>query len=472
MKIRLMIAITALAGIVTVNAGTMDKYYKDTSGKPHYPVPSIDEPVDGTQNFWFVAPGAVRLGKFGLSGKSLSDVTDTTFECRPNCAWGKVTYKVTLLGPCEGSSNPKHMKPDRFSFSQIVFSDLKNHAGKEYAIGGTITKLLPDARGFEADVAFANGTSTCRFNVLAFEPKSEMPQVHSRHYGPNFRHWFDVYYPKDRDDKPLPFILYIHGGGWGALDKSGALGAMADGWTRRGFAVVSVGYRFIGSYEEHPAMTVPVAAPLLDAARCLQYVRYHARELGLDKNRVAATGGSAGGCTTCWLALHDDLADPASDDPIARESTRLTCAFPCQAQTSLDPKQMREWIPTIQYGAHAFFSAKERPKDKGETFDFWLSRRDEILPLIKEFSPYEWASADDPPMLHVYGGQEDVIPPKDAGNATHHPKFGENLHKRLKKLGVESWYWADNVRCENPRYDRFSGQAPFVIDHLMPEKNK
>jgi len=91
------------------------------------------------------------------------------------------------------------------------------------------------------------------------------------------------------------------------------------------------------------------------------------------------------------------------------------------------------------------------------------------MPLIKEFSPYGWASADDPPMLHVYGGQEDVIPPKDDSNATHHPKFGEYLHRRLKALGVASWYWADNVKCENARYHGFRGQADFVMDHLMPK---
>lgn len=443
----------------------MDKYYKDTGGKPRFPVPSMDEPVDGTQNFWFVTPDSVRLGAFMIAGKGLENVAENSFDCRQNCSWGEVVYKGTLLGPCEGESNTKYMKKD-WNFKMVVFSDSPQYADREFLMSATVTKLLPDKRGFEAAVEFANGPSPCRFEALTYKPKSEMPKVYSRRYGPNFRHWFDVYYPKDRGDKPLPFILYIHGGGWGAFDKSNAFGKTADAWTDKGFAVVSVGYRFASQFEEYPPMTVPVAAPLLDAARCLQYVRHHAGELGLDKDRVAATGGSAGGCTTCWLALHDDMADPDSDDPIARESTRPTCAFPGQAQTALDPKQMREWIPGIRYGVHAFFSASERPKDKGEAFEFWLSKRDAIMPLIREFSPYEWARADDPPMLHVYGGQEDVMPPKDDGNATHHPKFGEHLHQRLRELGVKSWYWADNVQCENERYHGFGGQDEFVIDHM------
>jgi len=57
-------------------------------------------------------------------------------------------------------------------------------------------------------------------------------------------------------------------------------------------------------------------------------------------------------------------------------------------------------------------------------------------------------------------------------NRRSHPKFGEYLHKRLKELGVASWYWADNVKCENARYHGFSGQADFVTDHLMPKEEQ
>ena len=48
------------------------------------------------------------------------------------------------------------------------------------------------------------------------------------------------------------------------------------------------------------------------------------------------------------------MADPTSDDPVARESTRLTAVAVSGAQTTLDPKQMKEWTPNSHYGAHAF----------------------------------------------------------------------------------------------------------------------
>ena len=48
------------------------------------------------------------------------------------------------------------------------------------------------------------------------------------------------------------------------------------------------------------------------------------------------------------------MADPKSKDPIARESTRLWCAAVMGAQTSLDPKELKEWTPNSRYGGHAF----------------------------------------------------------------------------------------------------------------------
>ena len=48
------------------------------------------------------------------------------------------------------------------------------------------------------------------------------------------------------------------------------------------------------------------------------------------------------------------LGGSQEQDPVARESSRLSCAAVTGAQTTLDPKQMKEWTPNSKYGAHAF----------------------------------------------------------------------------------------------------------------------
>jgi len=140
----------------------------------------------------------------------------------------------------------------------------------------------------------------------------------------------------------------------------------------------------------------PVKGPLHDAARALQFIRSKAAEWNIDKQRIGASGGSAGASTSLWIAFHPDLAEPNSSDPVARESTRLLCAAVNGAQTTLDPKQMKEWTPNSRYGGHTFGFAGD-PKTKLSQFDEFLAKRDTILPWIAEYSPYALVSADDPP---------------------------------------------------------------------------
>ena len=84
--------------------------------------------------------------------------------------------------------------------------------------------------------------------------------------------------------------------------------------------LVSINYRYISQSQD---VVPPVKAPLTDAALALQTVRSKAAEWNIDKLRIGASGGSAGACSSLWLAFHNDMADPKSSDPIARESTRL-----------------------------------------------------------------------------------------------------------------------------------------------------
>ena len=86
-------------------------------------------------------------------------------------------------------------------------------------------------------------------------------------------------------------------------------------------------------------------------------------QVDINPDRIGATGGSAGGCSSLYLALHDDLADAKSADPVARQSTRLLCAAVIGAQTTLDPRQAKEWTPNSRYGGHAF--GRDRRADAG-----------------------------------------------------------------------------------------------------------
>ena len=252
-------------------------------------------------------------------------------------------------------------------------------------------------------------------------------------YGSHERQVLDFY--KAESDKPTPLLFFIHGGGWVAGDKAGRTGASAKQYLAAGISVVSINYRY--SWQAQIAgVKPPVKAPLEDAARALQFVRSKAKEWNIDTTRIGASGGSAGACSSLWLAFHSDMADAKSSDPIARESTRLWCAAVVGAQTSLDPAQLIEWTPNSRYGGHAFgFMDPNDLKTRDTRFAEFLALREEVLPWIKEYSPYEHVSEDDPPVYLIYSsapalGQEQKDP-------THTANYGVKLQEHCKKIGVE-----------------------------------
>ena len=241
-----------------------------------------------------------------------------------------------------------------------------------------------------------------------------------------------LHFWKAESGKPTPLLFYIHGGGWQGGNRTSVAGLLPV-MLKAGISVVSVEYRFIPEATAD-GVVPPVKGPLGDAARALQFVRSKAKEWNIDKARIGASGGSAGACSSLWLAFHPDMADAKSTDPIAHESTRLWCAAVSGAQTTLDPKQMKEWTPNSKYGGHAFGFAGDKEK-KLSQFDEFLAKRETILPWIAEYSPYALVSKDDPAIYLIYG-----TPPalgQDQKDPTHTSNFGVKLQEHCKANGVE-----------------------------------
>lgn len=264
------------------------------------------------------------------------------------------------------------------------------------------------------------------------------PTLADVRYGEHERNTLDFW--KAGSATPTPLVMILHGGGWtsGSKENVPRRSAFPDirELLENGISVAAINYRLIGKHTD--GVVPPVKAPLHDAARALQFIRSKAREWNIDKERIAAAGVSAGACSSLWLAYHDDMADPRSEDPVARESTRLWCASGSGAQTTLDPAQMREWFgEAASYGAHAF--------GKKDFADF-LAARESLRPWIAEYSPYALVSAGDPPVCLFYG--EKPPAPGVASDSVHGVNFGVGLQRRCAELGVECQ--VSNVKYANP----------------------
>ena len=241
-------------------------------------------------------------------------------------------------------------------------------------------------------------------------------------YGPHERNKLDFW--KAGSDKPAPLIVYIHGGGFVGGDKSKArTEAMLTRCLDAKVNFAAINYRF-----RHQA---PLQDILRDCARAIQFLRSKSGEWGIDKARVASYGGSAGAGTSLWLAFHDDLADPQSNDPVLRESTRLVAAGANATQFSYDILKWKD-----------IFS--EDNKRFGEPEATWpqlygLTSPDEL----NSPSGQKWRSfcdmhghisKDDPPVFlnTTHPGGEI----KDRGHLLHHPLHAKAVLDKCRECGV------------------------------------
>ena len=245
------------------------------------------------------------------------------------------------------------------------------------------------------------------------------PTVADFAYGAHERQVLDFY--RAESSVPTPLVLYIHGGGFTGGNKSRINQRTLRQLLDVGISVAAVNYRLAGQ--------VPLPAAHRDVQRALQTLRTRAREWNFDTNQVGAFGGSAGAQLCMWLAYGDDIADPASNDPIARESTRLAAVAPLNGQSTMDFDWWLSNIPGYE-GPH---------RDPAGIFG--TDVRAEQSAIAKELSAVSLVSADDPPTYMRYSmAPGDPIPEGDRarGWKVHHVQFGLLLRERLTAVGVET----------------------------------
>ncbi|MBC8353688.1 MAG: alpha/beta hydrolase [Planctomycetes bacterium] len=267
-------------------------------------------------------------------------------------------------------------------------------------------------------------------------------------YGAHAMNVIDFY--QAEDDGPRPLLVYIHGGGWIGGDKKQAA-ARIKPFLDKGISYAAINYRLTG--------VAPLPAPVHDAARAIQFIRSKAKKWNINPDRIALTGGSAGACTSMWILLHDDLADPDSDDPVARQSTRVSAAAVAGGQTSIDPKVIEPWLgPNVL--KHKMINMAVGEKTIAEA----LANYDKHHELYVEFSPYNHLDGSDPPLLMTYGNNM-KLPSENAGHGIHHPVYGVKMKQKADKAGHECHLLISGVS----KSDKYASTNDFLFDKLLAE---
>ncbi len=263
------------------------------------------------------------------------------------------------------------------------------------------------------------------------------PTLRDIAYGPHERNKLDFW--KAESQTPTPLVFYIHGGGWGAGSKEKNSGPHLN-LLEKGVSYVSINYRLARGENKLPCS-------LVDAARALQFVRSKAAEWNIDPNRIIASGGSAGGCSSLWLACHDDLANPNSKDPVERESTRLLAAAVISAQTTIDAQLIQQRIGTSAT-SHGMIWKSVGAKSSEDLLNNW----EEYKNLSLECSPLTHLSKEDPPVYLSYSNDRPHPITKDG---IHHAEFGRIFKEAADPIGVECTFTMQSKEARQEELEKF-----------------
>lgn len=219
--------------------------------------------------------------------------------------------------------------------------------------------------------------------------------------------YLDIAMPKEGG--PYPCVVLFHGGAWtGGSRKDLSVGGKgADGKiapslieevAARGYVVASVGYRLAPKHQ--------FPAQIQDARSAVRFLRGHAKQYGIDRDKFAAGGFSAGGHLALLLGLADKVEgwDAGGN---TEESSRVQCVIDFFGPTDLSLYNTE----SIQDGYLVPVFGKAAKTDKE---------------VFKKASPVTYVSKAAPPVLMFHGTFDVIVP------VTH----SEALHKKLRDAGA------------------------------------
>lgn len=278
-------------------------------------------------------------------------------------------------------------------------------------------------------------------------------------YGDHERNVFDIWLADS--PRPTPLAIYIHGVGLRAGSKERLDPAEREKLLEAGISVAAINYRYLST-------ATPKPSPYSDARRALQLMGYKASEWNLDKAKVAAFGGSAGAQFCMWLAFADDMAKPNSEDPIGRESTRLTCVATSGGQTDTSPEFWLKTIGPLLGDEQKIESLARRDSEKARIAKWGAKTLEDANEIASRHTPLFIVSPDDPPIFMSYSMSPTAKLPTDPkrirGWLIHHVNFGIALKEKSDAIKHEAYLNYPGADIE------YQSQVEFFVDKLRKKE--
>lgn len=251
----------------------------------------------------------------------------------------------------------------------------------------------------------------------------------------------DLYVPKD-SHKPVPLIVWVHGGGWmgGTKDPLGARSRLLE----TGYALASVEYRLSGE--------AIFPAAIEDCKAAVSFLRLNAKQYGLDPDRFGAWGSSAGGHLVALMGVTNDK-DIFDTHDVCKQAPATVQAV-CNWFGPTDFLRMNDTPGAMDH------NAPQSPESR-----FLGGPILENKEKVAKANPITYVSKGDPPMLLMHGDKDRLVIYNQS----------ELLYEALQAAKVES----ELYRVENGGHgfggakdkpaELFERVLRFFDQHLKPD---
>jgi alpha-L-fucosidase 2 len=183
----------------------------------------------------------------------------------------------------------------------------------------------------------------------------------------------DASIPKGAGSRPA--VIVVHGGGWVRGDRRIEVEPILQPLSDAGLAWFSISYRLMGDVTQFGNAVADVEA-------AIRFVKAHATEYGIDSDRIALVGESAGGQLAAMAAL-------AGPPDIAVKAVVAIYTPTDLVALATNSKALPQWI---------------RENVRGTPWEGL------ILARLKQLSPIEYVRRDMPPFLLIHGTADQLVP--------------------------------------------------------------
>lgn len=211
--------------------------------------------------------------------------------------------------------------------------------------------------------------------------------------------------PKLKPEKPMPVIVWIHGGAWLGGSKDSGIPRLIP-FARRGYFGASISYRF--------SQEAKFPAQIEDCKCAIRFLRARAKEFHIDPDRIGVWGESAGGHLAAMLGVAGDVKELEGVGGWEGYSSKVSAVCDWFGPTDL-VRMVNEPSAIDRTGANC----PEALLIGGPV----LENKEKAM----RASPVTYVTPDDPPFLIMHGDKDTVVPFAQS----------EHLFEALKKAGVE-----------------------------------